>query len=218
MRYLTLLVKADGGSTLHPLGEQLTADPAIERRAIHHVELLPDDTVLLFAEASGDRERYARVMEESPHVVDYLTAGDDRWMAVSQFEPTEPVRRALELRRESQLVIETPIRVTSDGSIKMTCLGTDETFEKLSEDVGEAESLRIELLEMGDYDPDDSSFRRMFTSRQEEVLETAVDLGYFDVPRQAELNDVAEVVGITPTTASEHLRKAEQRVFTEIVR
>jgi predicted DNA binding protein len=58
----------------------------------------------------------------------------------------------------------------------------------------------------------------MFTSRQEEVLETAVDLGYFDVPRQAELKDVAEVVGITPTTASEHLRKAEQRVFTEIVR
>ena len=35
-------------------------------------------------------------------------------MAVSQFEPTEEVRQSLELQRESLLVIETPIQVTSD--------------------------------------------------------------------------------------------------------
>ncbi|RDI69603.1 helix-turn-helix domain-containing protein [Halopelagius longus] len=218
MRYLTILIEPDGGRAFHPLGGRLTDDPAIERRAIHRVELLADDTVLLFAEASGSQERYEQIMEDSPHVEEYLVTGGDRWMAVSRFEPTDGVRRALELQRESHLVIETPIRFTSDGALKVTCLGADETFEKLSEDVDDVESITFELLEIGDYDPDDSSFSRMFTSRQEEVLEAAVDMGYYDVPRRAKLEDVAEVVGIAPPTASEHLRKVEARVFSEIVR
>ena len=53
MRYLTVVVKPEGDGAFHPLGGKLTDESAIERRAIHHVELLADDTVLLLAEASG---------------------------------------------------------------------------------------------------------------------------------------------------------------------
>lgn len=218
MRYLTLLVEPSGGGAFHPLGERLTDEPSIERRAIHHVDLLADDTVLLFAEASGSQERYERIMEESPRVHEYLVAGDDHWTAVSRLEPTEGARRALELQRESHLVIDTPIRFTADGALEVTCIGTDETFGKLSEAIDETAPVTFEVLEMGDYDPDESSFGRTFTSRQEEVLEAAVDLGYYNEPRRATLEDVAEVVGIAPTTVGEHLRKVEERVFGEIVR
>lgn len=120
MRYVTVHLEPDDGGAFHPLGERLTADPSVERWAIHHVELLADDTVLLLAEASGSRERYREIMEESPHVEDYLVAGEDRWMAVSQFHPTEPFRRALKLQRESQFVGDTPIRVSSDGGLEVT--------------------------------------------------------------------------------------------------
>lgn len=154
---------------------------------------------------------------KSPRVTDFLVSGDDRWLAVSQFEPTEEARRTLKLQRESRLVIDTPIHFTADGSLKVTCLGSDKTFGKLFDDIGEMESITAEILAMGDYDPDESSFGRMFTSRQEEVLEAAVDLGYYNEPRQATLEDIAEVVGIAPTTAGEHLRKVEERVFNEIV-
>jgi predicted DNA binding protein len=217
MRYLTVVVKPDGGKAFHPLGKELADEPSINRRAIHHIELLDDDTVLLFAEASGSKERYKEIMEESPHVISYLTAGDNRWMAVSQFEPTEAVRRSLELQRESLLVVETPIQITSDNHLKITYLGTDETFSKLYEYADEMEQLSFDILKMGDYDADKSSFNRMITSRQEEVLETAVDLGYYGDPRQASLEEIGEVVGISPGTVGEHLRKAEERVFTELV-
>ncbi|WP_049921751.1 helix-turn-helix domain-containing protein [Halopiger djelfimassiliensis] len=218
MRYLTVLVKPKEGSAFHPLGRQLAAAPSIKRRAIHHVELLADDSVLLCAEASGDLDRYKQIMTDSPHVTEYLLSGDDRWLAVSQFTPTAGTRRALELQRDSQLVIETPIYFTSDGFLKVTCLGSDETFETLLEDIKDVESITAEILEMGEYDPTESSFSRMFTVRQEEVLEVAVDLGYYTVPRQATLEDIAEVVGIAPATVGEHLRKVEARVFSEIVR
>ena len=217
MRYLTVLVKPDGGKAFHPLGEELTADPSIERRAIHRLELLDDDTVLLFAEASGSKTRYERIMEESPHVISYLTAGDDRWMAVSQFEPTQAVRRSLELQRESLLVIETPIQFTSDNDLKVTYLGTDEAFGELYERTGEMEHVTLDVLRTGEYEADRSSFDRMVTSRQEEVLEAAVDLGYCREPRQASLEEIGEVVGIPPGTVGEHLRKAEARVFAELV-
>jgi len=217
MRYLTVVVKPDGGSAFHPLGEELADDPSITRRAIHHIELLDDDTVLLFAEAGGSKERYKQIMEESPHVISYLTAGDDRWMAVSQFEPTEEVHRSLELQRESLLVVETPIHFTSDNHVKITYIGTDETFSKLYEYADETDQLSFDVLKMGDYEADKSSFNRMITSRQEEVLEAAVDLGYYSEPRQASLEDISEVIGISPGTVGEHLRKAEERVFSELV-
>lgn len=217
MRYLTVVVKPDGGKAFHPLGRELADEPSINRRAIHHLELLDDDTVLLFAEASGSKERYKEIMEESPHVISYLTAGDNRWMAVSQFEPTEAVRRSLELQRESLLIVETPIQITSDNHLKITYLGTDETFSKLYEYADKMEQLSFDILKMGDYDAEKSSFNRMITSRQEEVLETAVDLGYYRDPRQASLEEIGEAVGISPGTVGEHLRKAEERVFTELV-
>ena len=217
MRYLTVVVKPDGGGAFHPLGGKLSDEPSIERRAIHRVELLADDTVLLLAEASGSQERYEQIMAESPHVIEYLTAGDDRWMAVSQFEPTEAVLRALKLQRDSFLVIDTPISFTSEDYLKITYLGTEDTFRDLFEYVEAVDSITVDILNMGDYEADRSSFSRVITARQEEVLEAAVDLGYYSEPRQASLEDIGEVVGIAPGTVGEHLRKAEERVFSEIV-
>jgi len=217
MRYLTVLVKPNEDGAFHPLGEELSTDPSIERRAIHYVELLADDTVLLFAEASGSQERYKQIMDDSPHVRSYLTAGEDRWMAVSQFEPTESVRQALELQRQSFLAIDTPIRFTSEDHLEVTYLGSDEIFKQLYDTLQEADYAEFEILETGDYETTGPSYSRMITSRQEEVLEAAVDLGYYSEPRQGSLEDIAEVVDIAPGTVGEHLRKVEERVFSEMV-
>jgi len=218
MRYLTVLAKPNEDGAFHPLGEKLTNEPSIRRRAIHHIELLDDDTVLLFAEASGDKQRYEEIMEDSEYVISYLTAGESRWTAVSQFEPTENVRRALELQRESLLVVDTPIRFTSEDNLKITYLGTEEIFKKLYDYAEEADHMSFDILATGEHETDGKAFSSMITSRQEEVLEAAVELGYYNEPRRASLEDISEAVGVTPGTVGEHLRKVEQRVFSEIIR
>jgi predicted DNA binding protein len=91
------------------------------------------------------------------------------------------------------------------------------TFKELYEYVEDVDYMAVDILETGEYEADESAFRRMITTRQEEVLETAVDLGYYHEPRQASLADISEVVGIAPGTVGEHLRKVEERVFSEIV-
>jgi len=218
MRYLTVEVKPNKGGAFHPLGDKLTEAPDIERRAIHHVELLVDETVLLLAEASGSQERYEQIMAESPHVIDYLVAGDDRWMAVSQFVPTDEVRKALVLQQELFLVVDTPIRFTSEGHLEITYLGTENSLSKLFDYADELDSMAFDIRNMGEYEADESSLSRMITTRQEEVLEAAVEVGYYTEPRKASLEEVGDAVGISPGTVGEHLRKVEERVFSEIVR
>jgi hypothetical protein len=48
------------------------------------------------------------------------------------------------------------------------------------------------------------------TDRQHETLATATEMGYFEVPRQAELEDLAEVLGVSRQAVSERLRRATE--------
>lgn len=218
MRYLTVRLQPREDGAFHSVGKRLADDPAIRREAIHHVELLDDDTVLTLAEGSGDRERYEEIMADSPHVEEFLVSGDERFMATSQFEAQNPLRRLLEWRRDSDLVVDTPIQVNDDGSMRITYLGTETEFRGLYENATDATTLGVEVVETGTYDPDAASFMRGLTPRQQEVLEVAVDLGYYQEPRAATHEDVAAELDIAPTTAGTHLRKIEARVFEALVR
>ena len=54
--------------------------------------------------------------------------------------------------------------------------------------------------------------------RQRELLTLALERGYFEIPRNVTLDELAEEMDITKTTASNHLRKAEQRVMGFLIR
>ncbi len=56
------------------------------------------------------------------------------------------------------------------------------------------------------------------TERQAKTLRTAVDMGYFDTPRRASIRDVARRLSVSPSTAVEHLRKAEKKVLENYAR
>lgn len=212
MRYLTVLAHPDRGGAFHPLADRLADDPALTREAIHHVELLPDDTILLFAEGSGDSDRYAAIMADCDHVEDYLVSGDERWMAVSQIRASDDSRALLEHRRDSDVVVETPIRIRDDGALRVTFVGSEGELRGLADAVREA-PVTFEVRETGDYDPDESALARLLTARQREVLDAAVDAGYYAAPRAATQADVAAALGVAPATVGEHLRKIEARVF-----
>lgn len=55
------------------------------------------------------------------------------------------------------------------------------------------------------------------TDGQSEALRTAYELGYFDIPRGASLEDVAAELGISASAVSERLRRAETRLIEETV-
>lgn len=218
MRYLTVRIHATDMGAFHPLGKRLAEESSINREALHHVELLADGTVLTLAEGSGDRERYEEIMSESSHVEDYLVSGDGRWIATTQFEANDSLQEVLELRRTADLVIETPVKINDDGSVRITFLGNESEFQALYDKATGSPAFDITVVETGAYDPDAPSFMRVLTTRQQEILQVAVEAGYYSNPRGATHEDIADTVGIAPTTVGDHLREIESRVFETLVR
>jgi predicted DNA binding protein len=218
MRYLTVHVRPTEGGAFHPLGAKLAAEQSVGREAIHHVELVGDGTVLMLAEGSGDRARYEEIMSASPYVLDFLVSGGERWVSSSHFDPRSTVRDLLRRYRESDVVMEMPIDINDDGSLTVTYLGSESDFRDLFYETTEELPLGVEVVETGDYDPETAAVTRGLTTRQQEVLEAAVDVGYYRVPRQGTHEDVADALDIAPTTVGDHLRKIEARVFGSLAR
>jgi predicted DNA binding protein len=55
------------------------------------------------------------------------------------------------------------------------------------------------------------------TDRQFEVIECALEEGYFEWPRDASSDEIAEQLGVSRATFLEHLRKAQSKLLTEAI-
>jgi predicted DNA binding protein/PAS domain-containing protein len=61
--------------------------------------------------------------------------------------------------------------------------------------------------------PDSRSPADSLTPRQEDALRAATLLGFFDRPQRARAGDVAEALGVSRSTALQHIRLAEAKIF-----
>lgn len=77
-----------------------------------------------------------------------------------------------------------------------------------------ADGLEDERLDSGDLVWID---RDALTDRQQEVLETAHEMGYFEYPRETNATEVAEAIGIAPSTFSEHLTIAQSKILESML-
>lgn len=57
----------------------------------------------------------------------------------------------------------------------------------------------------------------LLTDRQWDVLRTAYEAGYYDSPRRCSTADLADAVGVAPSTASDILRRAERRALGAVL-
>ena len=75
------------------------------------------------------------------------------------------------------------------------------------------------LQHQGDADGTDAVLvdRSGLTDRQREVLETAVEMGYFEYPKGANASEVAEALGISVSTFAEHQAAALTKLLGPIV-
>lgn len=216
MRYVTIRVTPADGRAFHPLGEDLARDPDVVRGAIHRVDLLADGTGVMLAEARGDQARYEEILTDSEYVYEFaVTGAEGHWYSYTHFEPTALTEAMVRRRQESEVMMEMPIDVEEDGSFVITFVGDQAAFARAIPP--ETDAYDMEVLETGDRKPGTDSQFADLTARQREILDVAVRLGYYDNPRGATHEEIAEHVDASPSTVGEHLRKIEQRTFSQFV-
>lgn len=216
MRFVTVrIVSATGG--LHPLHDILADEPAISRTALHHFNVLADGTVVTLLEFEGDRERLEDTANHPALLWREVSDGDspETFYVYSRVRVTETIQQLFAILENHELVLDPPMEFGADGGLTVTAIGDLETFRSAIESV--PEDVEINLETTGEYRPDAGRLYSILTDRQREILQSAVDIGYYEVPRRATYEDVAAELDIAAGTVGEHLRKIEAVVLQEVL-
>ncbi|UPV74283.1 helix-turn-helix domain-containing protein [Halorussus limi] len=158
----------------------------------------------------ADREAFAAALDETPEVraYDLTTVAEDRFYLHVR-AGTTPVQRAMfDAYNRGGVVVTSSLEHTEDGGVTFEVVGTAEALQDLHG--GAPDGIEVEVERVGGPSGD---YETLLSERQREAVEAAVAAGYYDVPRAASHEAVAEALDCSPSTASEHLRKAESTVL-----
>ena len=215
MRYVEMVLRPDREG-FHPAEQAIVDDPELQRVAIHHLNQLDDGTIVFLYESRGPLDRARELMDDHEDVLEYSVSREgSKLHSYIHFRPNELVDALFRAMQEYSIVVDTPVECLADGGIRITGMGDQETITEALAVV--PDSVDVELEAMREYHPDDRQLFSMLTDRQQEILLTAAELGYYDVPRDATYEDIAAELDLAPVTVGEHLRKIESRVLTEIL-
>ncbi|WP_436932597.1 PAS domain S-box protein [Halosimplex halobium] len=191
------------------------------RFSFDHVVSVGDDEFLVYGSASPEAvDTVGELVEQLPHWTDVSfdeaeTDGEDerdRGFELRVVEP--PVLSTL-----ASLGGSVEEAVFEDGDYRMTLHVSPNTdvrqvIEAVTEAYPQATMLRRQQVATEDARARPTrSLLEGLTDRQRTTLEAAYHAGFFEWPRDASGEDVAESLQVSPPTFHQHLRKAEGKVF-----
>jgi predicted DNA binding protein len=180
--------------------------------------MIGDDEFILFGRTTADhQETIERMVEAIPfyEAVSVSPDGDDLSFQLRVSEP--PVLSVIASVGGS--VEEAEIR---DGDYRLRVHLSPSSETRLVTDAMQETYPNVNLLKRQQHTKervafDTSSMTEELTDRQQTVLEAAYYAGFFEWPRDASGEDVADSLDIAPPTFHQHLRKAEAEVFRKVV-
>jgi PAS domain S-box-containing protein len=202
--------------------EAFDADVATDGRiALDRTVPIGDGEYLMYGTAAPDAVDGVRgLVEALPH-----------WTAVSFIDEEREDDRRFELRLAEPPALEAVI--AQRGSIEKGIIenrdyrivlqfspGVDvrEIIDVVEESYPSAEMVaRRQVTRRNDGPQGPAPLADELTDRQRSTLEIAYHLGYFEWPRDSTAEDVADSLGVSSPTVHKHLRRAQRKVFSEVV-
>jgi len=124
--------------------------------------------------------------------------------ALVQFETTLPL--LLLAARDSGVPLEMPFELV-DGELAWEVTASR---EHLSELAGNLDAFGVPYTV--DYLREEVAYEQLLTDTQRDLVERAIEHGYYDTPRECSLTELAETVGRSKSTVSEMLHRAEEKI------
>lgn len=149
---------------------------------------------------NGAIDEYERLVDSPPEYL--LVVSPDLQRALFRHGPATPI-------------CEHEIVFREDG-LEITVVVSQPQLEELSSRI-ERTDASWEILSIGEYEGRSNDATDSLTDRQRDVLLYAYEEGYYDVPRRTTLSDLARELDVDESTVAEHLRRAENNVFAQVL-
>ncbi len=98
---------------------------------------------------------------------------------------------------------------TPEGLVEWKVLSSGDGLKRLIDNL-EKGGVKVKIHSVVDL-KDESAL----TERQEEILQIALEKGYFDYPKKIDISDLANLLGISKPTLSEILRRGQKKILAE---
>ncbi|MCU4743165.1 helix-turn-helix domain-containing protein [Halobacteria archaeon AArc-m2/3/4] len=160
----------------------------------------------------GDREAVRDVAGdlEVVHQFELTPVDEDTFYAYAVMDLRAADATLMGAFDEPGLVIVPPIVYTGRETVHVTILGEPDALARLLE--GVPDDVGVEVERVSDHQRSAETLAGRLTARQFEAMETARELGYYDVPRSGALAEVATELGCSESTASSLLRTVESKL------
>ena len=217
MKYVDLRIRLPD-ELLHPMAAFVRHEDVVDYEELLTWEVRPDEGIeyeLFYVEAPP--ERYREALAGVPSLVDYRVAPvDEGSLHVWACEETRPeVRAWRDAFLDRRLLVVPPIRFDAHAEMGMTVVGEGGDVQAVIDAM--PASVAVTVDEIGTYDRRGGTLAGALTDRQVTALETALSMGYYDVPRGASLADVAAALECAESSASEVLRRGERAVLSRVL-
>jgi predicted DNA binding protein len=211
VRYFTLSLQPARG-LIHPADDALADASDLTRESLTHISA-QNETSMLCYRLRGDPAVVSTVLADRSDVVLYDTIGDGDGAFDLYLRVNESLGTLDECFFEQGLLIDLPIGFVGRG-LRVTVIGTSEMVRQTMERLPAEITCSVERLGGKN---DDRLLLATLTDRQREVIETAFEMGYYEIPRRTTHADIAATLDRSGSTIDEHLRKAEFRLMEQLL-
>lgn len=142
----------------------------------------------------------------------YITERDDSHLYVISFTAPE-LPDGLEERADD--LVGTCDPDIDDRSATMSLVGPHDAIAGQLREYEKA-GVSPDLQRIGRYDGPDDPLDTL-TARQREVIETAWEMGYYEVPKEVSADEIASEMRLDSSTVNEHLQRAERNLLGRLL-
>lgn len=216
MRHVRLTVTPVGPESEVPTMYRVLSSASYLDRVVGLHWNVSGDRLGLMVYAEGDVETFRDKIKEVPEVLNFeiVSVNDERFYAYLQNELNAVSRQLFGTFTRGSLLAVPPLNYSGDGSAMFSVLGSINEIQAAIEEIPSPFDVTIDAVSGMGSTP--SLVETSLSPRQREAVEVAIDLGYYDIPRNGDYEAIAARMGCAPSTAAEHIRKAESKVLRAV--
>lgn len=199
--------------TIHPMHAFVCVSPAVEREILLEGKTDGGTRTLLFY-VEGDAEAYEATLAGQDRVAEFDVRpdGDDGFFLYVRAPNSDDEALLFDAFDRETVVVVPPVEFRADRTMRLTVVGHSDDLGDLLDALPDA--LTVDVLSVG---PFTRGIEPGLTDRQREALESAWAVGYYEVPREGDIEAVAAELDCAVSTASALLRRAESTLVADVL-